>query len=160
MFVPSWLYTAVVYGLVLAAAGGLYAYYKVERKLIALAVVAGAGGCAFVLHHVHVDAIHVHDGDGGPDADRGVRLGVPDLPLAAPDAPTGKLWIINDASQPARIRWIGITGDLMPAIVIPPNTMLVVRDIDYVGPNNRPPEDITVEGGEIQRARAWLTWGR
>jgi hypothetical protein len=48
-------------------------------------------------------------------------------------------------------------------IVLPPGTAAVTSHIEYIGPGDRPPSELKVEGVEAEigaTSRSWLTWDR
>jgi hypothetical protein len=168
VFVPTWLYAIVFYGLVATAAGALYMFYRSQRRTVALVVFAAAGILALLVRHVATDVIRVHDADGGVAADRVKWLGTPDFDRTPggdnfPDEPRTTL-IVNDSAKNVRLELVSYgknavgLGGLLDATVIPPGKMLVTSRIEHIGPGDRPPDEIEVVDGDLQMLRPWLTW--
>jgi hypothetical protein len=188
MLIPAWLYTGLFYGL-LATSGIALLYYAYRPKrsdtpdrvpearlvgarwpwlmpwLPRIMLVGGAVG-AWTIHHVAVDVIRVTD-DG---ASRMIRLGKPDWPLAPgtdgrDEYGLHDTWVYNASSHDVRIESVSYGhsfgfGGSEPT-KIPPGTAYATYKLEYIGPYERPPENIEVEGVEAQigmTSRQWLTW--
>lgn len=140
------------------------------RILVAGGVLLAAIVGAFWIHHNRIDVIVIaDDGAGGARATRFVQLSVPDgMPLAHPSKVddmfvTDQVWVINQSQHTAKLEdlsygiGLGFGND---AKLVPPGTMEHTRSIDYVGPDDVPPKEVTVTTGLNFDIRTWLTWDR
>jgi len=70
----------------------------------------------------------------------------------------GAFLVVNDSARPIEIRTVryGVGfGDPVPTPIPPMSTFDPVYDLNFVGPENRPPDHVT---GHIAETRYWLTW--
>jgi hypothetical protein len=128
---------------------------------------------AWLLHVYTIEVVKVRDGDRGPTAKRYKYLGDPDYPYAPTESkPEGAIigydtWIYNASSQPVRLEVVeygrSLTWGPSEPTVIPAGTAILTVGVDHVGPSDRPPSEIDVEGVEAKlgmSSRYWLTWDR
>jgi hypothetical protein len=128
----------------------------------------GVIGACNLKRHQH-DVIRVHDVDGEPVASRMVRLTEPDYTLA-PGQKRSELgfedtWVLNESSRNVYLETIDYGRSLgfgpSAPIEIPPGTAVTIYTVEYIGPNNRPPEALDVKGFEAKMgstSRSWLRW--
>ena len=134
----------------------------------------GGLALAWFLNHIEHGVVMVTDGDDGPTARRMKYLGTPDYPYAPGEKKPDYVfsfdeYVVNHSSRPVRIELfsdgrdsLGFGGAAKPTI-IPPGTSVITSGIEYIGPNDHPPEELHVEGVEAkmgQTSRSWLTWDR
>jgi hypothetical protein len=190
VLIPGWLYTGAFYGL-LGCAGLAVLYYaywpkpppdalpraelagnrwraRVRPWIPRLMLVGGLVG-AWALYAFSFEVIRVRDGGAGPTADRMKHLGEPSYTLA-PGEKRERLvgyetWVVNESSVEVRIERISYGNHLgfgpSEPTLIPPGTSIVSSSVEYIGPGNRPPNNIQVEGIEAKvgmTSRSWLTW--
>ena len=128
---------------------------------------------AWALSSCSVAVVKVTDGGGGRTAKRYEYLGTPSYTYAPnEEQPTDRIvgydtWIVNESSRDVRVesfsygRSLG-WGDADPT-VIPPGTAILTIGVDHIGPGDRPPHSVQVEGFEAKlgmSSRYWLTWDR
>jgi hypothetical protein len=189
MLIPSWLYTGVLYGcLAVSLVALLYYAYRPKRprarvlpaatvvatrmqhakRWIPLACLVLPALAAFELNRTSHDVIRVRASGGTLRAARLVRLGEPSYPLA-PGVKRSEFgldhtWVMNDSPRTIRIESVAygrsMFGSSEPT-QIPPGTAATAYEIEYVGPNDAPPNSIEVDGIEAKlnsSSREWLTW--
>ena len=129
-------------------------------------IVCGALGAAWAWRH-SIDVLLVLDGAGHPRVERRLATSI-DEPIASGARATldnpifEPLWLVNESSTTVRVETIqyGGSSDVAlddPPIVFPPHTAGVFYRIEYVGPDDRPPDHVmgNVVFGDF---RYWLTW--
>ncbi len=111
-------------------------------------------------------AVVVRDRLGGLEVEDQRALGSPDLP-APPGAdcrPRGT-WVVNRTTRNLRVLEVeygdGLGLPPTAPLVIPPATACSTHELDYIGPRDKPPTGVRLQGDEARlhtRFRTWLTW--
>ena len=75
---------------------------------------------------------------------------------------SGMTVIVNESDRVLDLRTL-VYGELAPGAMVPPDETVAPRSVfnlhanlDYVGPNDRPPSSISTKGGG--KVKHWLTW--
>jgi len=133
------------------------------RATLPPVIAAIAGAIALVMwlggHHVAI----VRDDGSGLAVERVIRLGEPDVPLApGSDDRHRDVSIVNTSHRTVSYQDV-VYGSLFngDGTAIPPGTRLMVNRLDFVGPDDKPPQVIAadqVEGEMSFASRGWLTW--
>jgi hypothetical protein len=108
----------------------------------------------------------------GPVATRRVYLGARDHYTSQPRDPNSlegfrdPTWIVNQSGRPLTVTEIGY-GELhswppfRPPFKLAPGSLVNVESVDYIGPDDLPPESIEVsKSKEVAdlHIRTWVTW--
>lgn len=143
-----------------------------RRALAWLPAVMFFGGAfgAWLVYRSAVDVVHVHDVDGRPVARRMKHLGEPSYAIVPGEAHADLVgydtWVVNESSRPVRIVLTSYGRTALawgpsPPTVIPPGLAVRSTDVDHIGPTDRPPAAVSVEGFQAKvgvASRTWLTW--
>jgi len=123
----------------------------------------------FFWAYVHnIEYVIVTDGTAGPHAER--RYAYEDSPttrIAPGQSPVLKnrehdpVWVVNLSKHAIRVESVEYGRSFAynsDAFEIPRNTAAHFRQIDYIGPHDKPPEQIRARTHLPIELREWLTW--
>lgn len=151
-----------------AAIAGARTWPRTLLRLAPIACMVAGGGGAVALYEAESTVVIVHDvGDGGDlRAERVVYLGDVATSCERVSPGTRGGWVINRARRDVRVETIqygsiGFGGGTPTPV--PAGKCRQVGDIDFIGPDDPPPQELDVEGVDAQlnmAFRSWLTWDR
>lgn len=140
----------------------------IRRVAPVLGMLAALGG-AWQLWRHSTDVIVVGE---GPSPVRHVYIGARDHYSAMPGDATylsifrNPTWVVNESGVPLKLISIAY-GERhgMPPLVLPPGQHAAVKSVNYIGPDDPPPDSIEVaETKEVAdlhvtgELHTWLTW--
>jgi hypothetical protein len=141
---------------------------RVAPVLGSLAFLAGA----WQVHRHSIDVVIFDAAPAGPVATRRVYLGARDHYTSQPrdenslgisSYPT---WIVHQSGRPLTVEVIGYgERHSWPSFKLAPGSLVDVASVDYIGPDDLPPESIEVSQSKqvadlhvTGRTRTWVTW--
>ncbi len=133
------------------------------KRWPAIVALVAAGAMAFVITNAPT-ALVVTDAGTGLEIVTERVLGTPEG--AGPDCRPKGTWVVNRSHHPVRVEHVVYGHELVQGVSEPPQqiapgTACSTHDIDYIGPDHPPPQQLPLTGDEAHLqsgTRSWLTW--